>query len=94
MENGIVAVNLTVKSIKNETGHILIASTNKDNGIQVITGLSKTVDLEESYFFCVLPYIYDLYQYRSKLGDRFRCRTWCCCQCYNRSIHVWNFCLS
>ena len=52
---GDIAVNFDIKSIKNDTGYILVAITSKDLGIQVITGSSIKVDLSGSYFFCVLP---------------------------------------
>ena len=52
---GDVAVNFDIKSIKNDTGYILVAITNKEKGIQVIPGSTSKIDLDGALFFCVLP---------------------------------------
>ena len=52
---GIAAVGAVYKSIKNETGYILVAITNKEKGIQVIPGSTSIIDLDGALFFCVLP---------------------------------------
>ena len=53
--SGIAAVGAVYKSIKNETGYILVAITNKEKGIQVIPGSTSIIDLDGALFFCVLP---------------------------------------
>ena len=52
---GTAAVGAVYKSIKNETGYILVAITNKEKGIQVIPGSTSIIDLDGALFFCVLP---------------------------------------
>ena len=52
---GTAAVGTVYKSIKNETGYILVAITNKEKGIQVIPGSTSKVDLDGALFLCVLP---------------------------------------
>jgi len=52
---GTPAVGAVYKSIKNETGYILVAITNKEKGIQVIPGSTSIIDLDGALFFCVLP---------------------------------------
>ena len=53
--SGTAAVGAVYKSIKNETGYILVAITNKEKGIQVIPGSTSKIDLDGAIFFCVLP---------------------------------------
>ena len=53
--SGTAAVGAVYKSIKNETGYILVAITNKEKGIQVIPGSTSKIDLDGALFFCVLP---------------------------------------
>jgi hypothetical protein len=53
--SGTAAVGAVYKSIKNETGYILVAITNKEKGIQVIPGSTSIIDLDGALFFCVLP---------------------------------------
>ena len=46
-------VNATIKSIKNDTGYILVWIKGKNVGS--FTGSMDTVDLSDSNFLCVLP---------------------------------------
>ena len=49
------AVGPVYKSIKNETGYILVAITSQNLGIEVYSGTTDKVDFSHVIFLCVLP---------------------------------------